>query len=439
MNRREFLAVAGAACLALPGSAQQPATVRPPNVIVMLADDLGSVDLRCYGAQDLETPNLDALAARGIRFTQFYSAAPVCSPSRAALLTGRYPKNAGLENNVGGENGLQPDQVTLAEMFKAAGYRTAAFGKWHLGMRPEMSPLNQGFDEYFGHREGCTDNYSHFFYWSGPNRHDLWRNDAQVHEDGVFFPDLIVRETQRFLRENREQPFFLYLPFNQPHYPIQPETRFRDRFAGLPEPRAAYAAFVASLDEKVGQVLAEVDELGLRENTIVVFMSDNGHSVEERNFFGGGSAGPYRGHKFTLWEGGIRMPALLSWPGRLPEGRVCDTPAIAMDWMPTLASLCGVPLPERAIDGADLAPVFAEEGRPVHEVLHWQLGGHWAVREGPWKLVVDAPRDRGSANDPVWLSNLADDPGESRNVAESKPEIVAHLSELHAAWRRETP
>ena len=223
----------------------------------------------------------------GVRFDQFYVASPVCSPSRAALLTGRTPQRAGLTTNAG-DRGLPTGQLTLAELFRHAGYRTALFGKWHLGKLPESDPLGQGFEEFFGHLGGCIDNYSHFFYWHGPNRHDLWRNRSEHFEDGAYFPDLVVREANRFLGENQDNPFFLYLPFNTPHYPLQAEREFVAMYADMKdEKRRRYAPFVTSLDAKIGAVLARLDELGLREETLVLFLSDHGHSVEERTFGGG--------------------------------------------------------------------------------------------------------------------------------------------------------
>ena len=305
-NRRDFLRMVGygTASLAMGVRAMAGEAAPGPNVILILTDDQGTIDVNCFGAEDLDTPNLDALAGRGTRFTQFYVGAPVCSPSRAALLTGRCPQRAELPTYAYGERGMPGHQVTIAEMLKAAGYRTGIFGKWHLGEVNDQVPLSQGFDEFFGHKLGCIDNYSHFFYWQGPNRHDLWRNNEVVWEAGQYFPDLVVREAHRFLEENQNQPFFLYLPFNVPHYPMQGEPEYRERYADLEEPRKAYAAFVSTIDEKIGAVIDKVDALGLRENTLIIFMSDHGHSVEERANFGGGDSGPYRGHKFTFWEGG---------------------------------------------------------------------------------------------------------------------------------------
>ncbi len=440
LNRRAFLTLASAGAARLAFGATAPETVKRPNVILILTDDQGSTDVGCYGAGDLHTPNMDALAARGVRFTQFYAAAAICSPSRGALLTGRYPQRNGLTGNAGGEVGLPESEITLADMFKAAGYRTAVFGKWHLGMTEAMAPTARGFDEFFGHKEGCIDNYSHFFYWGGPNRHDLWRNNEQVREDGSFFPDMVVREACRFLDANKEDPFFLYLPFNLPHYPMQAQPRFDALFEGrLEEPRRRYAALLANLDDCIGKVLDKVDDLGLRENTIVVLMSDNGHSREERAFYGGGDAGPYRGQKFTFFEGGIRMPCIVSWPGVLPENETRAQTVSAMDWLPTLAAYCGASLPEVRLDGRDLARVINDPAAPSpHEALHWAHREQWAVLREDWKLVCKAPDtslpDGVLPGESFFLANLRDDPGESNNLAESHPDITAELVALHERW-----
>lgn len=441
-TRRDFLRWAGLGAAAYafglgPSVAQPPG--RRPNVIVILTDDQGSIDINCFGATDLHTPNLDALAARGTRFTQFYSGAPICSPSRAALLTGRCPQRAELPTNAHGDTGMPGRQMTIAEMLRAAGYRTGIFGKWHLGEADDQTPLAQGFDEFFGHKLGCIDNYSHFFYWSGPNRHDLWRDNQEIWEEGAYFPGLVVREAHRFLEENRDTPFFMYLPFNVPHYPMQGEAEYRAQYAGTEEPRKAYAAFVSTLDEKIGDVIRKVDALGLRENTLIIFMSDNGHSVEERANFGGGRTGPYRGHKFTLWEGGIRLPCIASWPGIVPEGEVRGQMVASMDWLPTIAHYCGVAAPDRLLDGRSIAEVIASaDAASPHESLCWQSDKQWAVREGDWKLVVNGPASIQDGSEipaqEVFLSNLADNPGESNNLAAEKPEIVERLTRIHENW-----
>ncbi|MFP4499661.1 MAG: sulfatase-like hydrolase/transferase [Candidatus Hydrogenedentota bacterium] len=444
-TRRDFLRVLGmsaAACAAPAGAFNMAAAQgkRPPNIIVILADDQGSLDANCYGAEDLYTPNIDALAKRGVRFTQFYVGAPVCSPSRACLLTGKYPHAAGVPGNVGQDNGLPNEQVTLAEVFKSAGYKTACFGKWHLGHKPELSPNAQGFDEFFGHKHGCIDNYSHFFYWSGPNRHDLWRNEDMVWEDGEFFPDLVVRESHRFIEENQDQPFFMFLPFNVPHYPYQGTEAHRERYEDMEHPRNKYAAFISTMDEKIGEVMGKVDELGLREDTIIVYLSDHGHSTEERAFFGGGWAGPYRGHKFTLWEGGIRVPCIISWPGTLPEGETRDQLGHSMDWLPTLAALAGVDPGDHKIDGLDISGVIREGAGSPHEVVQWDSGGSWAVREGPWKLVANGHgtthRGKKLEKVPFFLSNLDEDVTETVNLADDHPEMVRRMRDLHREWKR---
>ncbi|MHB8900054.1 MAG: sulfatase-like hydrolase/transferase [Thermoguttaceae bacterium] len=417
-----------------------------PNVIVIMADDQGSVDLGCYGAQDLHTPHTDALSRRGIRFTQFYAGAPVCSPSRACLLTGRYPVRAGVPGNCasqrGGQGALPVAEVTLAEMFKAAGYATVHTGKWHLGYTPDTMPNGQGFDHSFGHMGGCIDNYSHFFYWSGPNSHDLHRNGAEVFHDGEYFPDLMLKEASRFLEENKDRPFFIYYALNTPHYPYQGEPKWLEHFKHLAYPRNLYAAFIAAQDERLGALLTRLDGLGLRERTIVVFQSDNGHSTEERAHFGGGSAGPYRGAKFSLFEGGIRVPAIVSWPGTLPENEDRGQMAHAADWLPTLAELCGITPPAVHLDGRSLAAVLRDpNAHGPHEgsALHWQVGegrnADWAVRQGDWKLIGNT-RDTtkgGGQTERVsqFLANLKSDPGEATNLADQHPDIVARLRRLH--------
>ena len=444
LDRRDFLGlVTGGAAATLASSGRalwgQEAAPERPNVILIFSDDQGTLDVNCYGSDDLYTPHLDGLAAQGTRFTQFYVAAPICSPSRAALLTGRYPQRAQLATNAGGKRAMPTEQVTLAEMLRDARYRTAIFGKWHLGEQPGSLPLDQGFEEFFGHRNGCIDNYSHFFYWAGPNRHDLWRGNEEVWEDGAYFPDLMVREAKRFLRANSTRAFFLYLPFNIPHYPLQGQAEFREMYRDMPEPRRSYAALVSTFDAKVGEVLAEVDRLGLRDNTLVVFLSDNGHSTEERNNFGGGNAGPYRGAKFSLLEGGIRVPCIARLPGRIPAGEVREQMAMSFDWFPTIAELCGVALPEQRVDGESLVPVFESAKAPSpHEVLHWQLGGQWAVREGDWKLVANArdtrPGSQLNGDDATFLSNMAEDVTETSNLAKAHPDTARRLTELHEEW-----
>ena len=413
-----------------------------PNVIVIMTDDQGTADLGAAGATDVQTPHLDAIARRGIRFSQFYAAAPVCSPSRAGLLTGRHPRRAGMPSNArseAGEAGMPTSEVTIAEMLKAAGYATGHVGKWHLGFSPETMPLAQGFDFSFGHMGGCIDNYSHFVYWGGPNRHDLFRDGREVQYPGRFFGDLMVEEAAGFLERNRDRPFFLYFAINAPHYPLQGDPKWLAHFAALKHPRNLYAAFLSTMDERIGRLMQKLDSLGLRERTIVIVQSDHGHSTEERAFFGGGSAGIYRGAKFSLFEGGIRVPAILSWPGHVPEKQVRSQVAYGCDWLPTVAELCGVKLPAVTLDGKSLAAVLKDARMPSpHNVLHWQIGDSWAVREGDWKLLFNvndtSERSPGSVIPGAFLVNLRNDPSEKTNLAAAHPEIVTRLKRLRGEW-----
>lgn len=424
---------------------------KKPNVILIYTDDQGSLDLNIYGAKDLHTPHIDALAKRGVRFTQFYAAAPVCSPSRASLITGKYPQRAGLATNAssekGGMNQMPGTQITMAEMFKDGGYTTGHVGKWHIGYSESSMPNAQGFDYSYGHMGGCIDNYSHYFYWNGPNRHDLWRNGEEIWEDGKFFPDRMVEEVNGFLEKNKAQPFYLYWALNIPHYPLQGQEKWRKYYKDLPSPRREYAALVSTMDEKVGMVLEKLRALGLEENTIVIFQSDHGHSEEERTFGGGGYAGPYRGSKFSLLEGGIRVPAIISWPGTLPQNEVRDQFAVNVDWFPTVAELCDVALPESKIDGKSLVKVIrSSEAASSHESFVWQSGGNkqepqWAVREGEWKLISN-PVGNGSFegdsnNGKLYLFNIRNDVGEQVNAAEKHPEIVQRLRAKYEAWLSE--
>jgi len=288
---------------------------------------------------------------------------------------------------------------------------------------------------------GCIDNYSHFFYWSGPNRHDLWRNGREVWHDGEFFGDLMVDECKKFINQNKDQSFFLYWAINMPHYPLQGTEKWRKKYQHLDAPRRMYAAFISTMDEMVGRVVRHLDESGLRENTLIIWLSDHGHSVEERTFSGGGSSGDFRGHKFTLWEGGLRVPCIISWPGRIPQNAVRNQTAISIDWMPTIAQYCGLKPPEHEIDGKSIVPVIeSPNAHSPHKVLHWETSGgkQWAVREGDWKLVHNGPatdyKGRKLPKAENFLSNMALDATETKNLAETNPEIVERLTGLHEQW-----
>ena len=420
---------------------------RVPNVVIIYTDDQGSIDINSYGAKDLITPAMDSLCREGVRFTQFYSAAAVCSPSRAALLTGRVPTRAGVPGNVsshpGGRGALPAEQITMAEVFKAAGYSTAHIGKWHLGFTPSTMPNGQGFDYSFGHMGGCIDNYSHFFYWVPPNRHDLYENGKEIWRTGKYFPELMVDEASKFMEDNLDKPFFIYWAINLPHYPLQASEKWRRRYSHIKdEKRRRYAAFMSSMDEAIGDLLEEIDQLGLKENTIVVFQSDHGHSVESRTFGGGGNSGPYRGAKFSFFEGGIRVPAIIRWPEKIPAGQVRNQLSISVDWLPTLAEFTGVPLPEHKIDGKSLVSVIQSDSvKSPHAEFHWIGTGsdpQWAVREGDWKLIGN-PRDPTKKSplnkgDKLFLVDLSKDIGEKNNLRNTHPVQLKRLKSIHERW-----
>lgn len=421
ISRRQCLQTlaTSAAALTLGGALNADAGT-PPNVVFILTDDQGSVDMNCYGATDLMTPNMDALAAKGVRFTDFYVTAPMCTASRISLLTGRHFQRSYLAGR-----GIHESETTMAEFFRAAGYRTGCFGKWHIG-GPPWDPIGQGFDEFVGHRVGAIDNYSHFAYWAAAPRHAMFRGREPYREDGTFFPDIVTRESIDFASRHRQQPFFLFVSYNQPHYPLQPEEHFLQQYAHVEGARRVYGAAVTSLDEKIGQLMAGLEAQGLTDNTIVVLMSDNGHSEEAVAEGGGGSAGPYRGAKKTLFEGGIRVPCIVSWPGHIPQGHVRSQVGTAMDWLPTLAGYCGLDTGDLSLDGRDLRGAIGDDDASPHSVLHWLLGTMWATREDRWKMI--------STGEALFLSDLVADPGESHNLTESRPDVVARLQAHHEAW-----
>ena len=430
------------------------ADARPPNVVIFFTDDQGTLDAKCYGSQDLYTPNIDRLAATGVRFTQAY-AHQVCCPARAMLLTGRHPQRGGVTywtqgnaRDVNKGRNMSLAEVTLAEVLRDAGYRTALFGKWHLGAHLEHGPTQQGFDAFFGIRGGFIDNYNHHFLHRD-GFHDLYEGTEAVFADGQYFPDLVTARALQYIEQHKDVPFFLYVAFNIPHYPEQPDPQFDARYQQLAMPRQSYAKMISTTDEHMGRIMQQLAQHGLTQNTIIVFMSDNGHSTEQpvikvedhRSGLakgthygahgGGGNSGKWRGQKGTFFEGGLRVPAIISYPAALPQGAVRDQAITAMDWMPTILELCELPLPAVALDGASLLPVIESATAPSpHSVLHWQWGKRWAVRAGPWKLV-----GKGTAGD--FLGNLQEPQPEVRNHLQAHPDVVQRLEALHHAWLRE--
>lgn len=405
-----------------------------PNVVIFLTDDQGAADVNRFGAGDLCTPNIDGLCDEGVMMTQFYANASISSPSRAALFTGRYPQRAGVPKLVPHDTaaaGLPSSEVTLADVLKRYGYSTALIGKWHLGRGYEYLPNNHGFDYFFGHLGGCIDNYSHYFYWNGPNEHDLWRNRTEVWYEGRNFSDLMTEESINYIREHKDGPFLLCFTSNYPHYPLQGDSKWREYYKDLPSPRDKYAAMVSTVDEKIGLVLKCLEEEGLKDNTIVIFMSDNGFSTEIRTFGGGGSAGNLRGSKFSAYEGGIRVPAVIRYPGRIPAGKVCDEMCAGYDWFPTILDLCGIEAPDCSFDGKILTDVLCDGAVSPHEVINWEMPDMWAVRSGDYKLVGKKSRKTG---EDIELFDLKKDESESEDLSESMPEVVEKLMSYRKEW-----
>ena len=318
-------------------------------------------------------------------------------------------------------------------------------GKWHLGFSWETSPNAQGFDSFFGHHSGCIDFYSHTFYWHGnePHHHDLYRNREEVHEEGQYMTHLITREATAFIDAHRNEPFLLYVPFNAPHYPMHAPTEYVDAYADLPRERRLYAAMVTAMDESIGAIVDRLDKHQLRDDTMELFMSDNGPTPAARANGWGGSSGPFRDHKFSLFEGGIRMPAILSWPGRVPLNETRGQLTIAMDVFATVADAIQATLPEgRTIDGRSWLPFLENNAAPGHETLYWSWAAQDAVRQGKWKLVHNgiitlgmSKQRRADGPNKTFLANLDADPGEEINLAERHPEVVKQLLALRDDWK----
>ena len=406
---------------------------RRPNILFIVADDLGYADVGFTGGREIRTPTLDALAASGARLEQFY-AQPVCSPTRAALLTGRYPMRHGLQVGVvrpWAQHGLPLDERTLPQALKEAGYTTALIGKWHLGhFDRSYLPTARGFDHQYGHYNGAIDYFTH----DRDGGFD-WHRDDRVSRDEGYSTHLIAQDAVRFIRESDgHRPFFLDVSFNAVHQPLQVPDRYKQPYASLPEPRRTYAGMVAAMDEAVAQIVAALDDKGLRENTLIVFTSDNGGPQPGRVT----DNGRFRAGKATLYEGGVRVAAFTAWKGRIRSGTVVNQPLHMVDWYPTILKLSGARLQQKLpIDGRDAWPtITAGKPSPHEEILINATPGTGAIRIGDWKLVInggynEAPAieagGKPPASDAIELFNLADDPSEQQNLAEKNPEKVKAL------------
>jgi len=449
-----------AGCHSTPPNNAPSENPKPPNIVFILADDLGYGDLSCLGQSHFQTPNIDRLAAEGMLFTQHYSGSTVCAPSRSALMTGQHTGHTFIRGNKEvkpeGQYPLPDSIFTLAEMLKAQGYATGAFGKWGLGPPgSEGDPNRQGFDRFVGYNcQRLAHNYYPRHLWDNQQKVVFEENAGKA--KGRYAPDYIHQQCMAFLDQHADQPFFLFVPTPIPHAELAAPDSIMDKFRGkfLPEKsyqgydegenyrngpyesqqecHAAFAAMVYILDQQVGEILDKLDELGIAENTLVVFSSDNGPHLEggaDPDYFD--SNGPLRGYKRDLYEGGIRVPTLMRWPGHIAAGSTTDHVSAFWDFMPTLAELTGAPLPE-GTDGISFLPTLLAEGQqPAHDYLYWEFherGGRIAFRKGTWKAVKYNYLKEPDA--PFELYDLQNDLGETRNLAAQHPELLAEFEAL---------
>ena len=439
MHARMFVSVLAAATLSLalvvtPSNAQTTGAQARPNIVLILTDDVGYGDIGSYGAPDIRTPHIDRLAKGGVRLTDFY-AAPQCTPTRAALISGRYQQRVRMERALGSvgaalDSGLRATGQTLPQLLKNAGYATGLVGKWHLGYRTEFQPNAHGFDYFYGFLSGYVDFYHHH---RSDGTNDLFENGVAVRDSG-YMTDIITSRAVRFIESNASKPFFLEVAYNAAHWPFQRPgnpTRaanngaFQSPADSLPATRADYAAMMEHADGGVGTIVATLDRLGLSRNTLVIFTNDNGGEWLSRNV-------PLFHRKDTLWEGGIRVPAIFFWPGRLPSGRTVNTPGITMDLTTTILTAAGATVPAN-FEGRNLIPVLAGTAAAAERALFWRIDTpsrrQWAVRRGRWKLLVDG--------DDLLLFDLPRDVGERNDVAAANPGVVRDLRALLRAWEKD--
>ena len=402
----------------------------PPNVVFILADDLGYADTGIYGSKSIPTPHIDALARGGVRFTDAYVTAASCSPSRAGLMSGRYQQRFGFEFNTAGGaithrlgRGLDPAAITLADVLQKSGYATGMSGKWHLGTRDRFHPRARGFDEFFGFLAGA---HSYF-----PSRRTepvystVMRGKTPVKEP-EYLTDAIARETVRFIREHKDKPFFAYVSFNAVHTPIEASRKYLNRFPNeTNRTQKAYNAMTSALDDAVGAIMGALKKYGVDRNTLVIFLNDNGGPM----YTGVQSNGRLRLGKLFLFEGGIRVPMILNWPGTLDPGTVYRKPVSSLDVFPTTCAAAGIRLPsELKLDGVDLLPFLrGEEKAAPHEALFWSNGPNKAARVGQWKLI----KTRGH----TWLFDLENDIGETVNLVKKRPQILEKIENMLREWQ----
>jgi arylsulfatase A len=419
-------------CVAIAFQAMAQAAEKP-NIILIMADDLGYGSLGCYGSEEIKTPNIDRLAAGGMRFTDFHSNGTLCTPTRAALLTGRYQQRCAWVDD--GDLspvfrkqreanpaqrwawGISSGEVTMSGVLVKAGYRTALIGKWHLGYDERFHPMNYGFDEFRGFVGGNVDYHTHVAGY-GLKKLDWWK-DRKIENEQGYTTDLLTRHATEFIARNRERPFFLYLTHGAPHDPWQG----RDAKSRKP-PAETYKEMIAILDESVGAIAAALSEMKLEKNTLLVFCSDNGAAAPP----GIAANAPLQGRKGSLLEGGHRVPMIASWPGVIAAGSTNGQPVMSMDFFATFAKLCAAELPKGfPIDGADLMPLFKGGKQQPDRVLHWLHDGSWAVRRGAWKLT-------GKGDRALNLVDLEKDLGERDNLIKEQAALAEELLDLHRKW-----
>ncbi|MBO3699906.1 sulfatase [Roseivirga sp. E12] len=400
-----------------------------PNIIVIFADDAGYADFSLNGNKQIQTPNIDAIATNGVKFMNAYVSGPVCSPSRAGLLTGRYQQRFGHEYNIGGNfTNTDPDSIglavgekTIADYLKNDGYRTALIGKWHLGEKPQFHPNQRGFDEFFGMLKGSS------AYTSGKAK-NIERNGVPVEAMSLpYLTDAFGDEAVNFIESKGEKPFFLFLSFNAPHTPMHARDDYLAEARGQfeTESRAINAAMTRSLDENVGKVMQALREQGLEENTLVIFTNDNGGAMP----YNASDNSPFSGTKGTFLEGGIHIPFVAQWPGKIEKGSSYNAPIITLDILPTVLSAAGGQVPNN-LDGVDFMPYLGQSSNVPHEELFWRLGHHGAVRKGDWKLIWFDDM-------PPRLHNLSSDIAEQIDLSREEPELTQAMLESYHQWESE--
>ncbi len=408
-----------------------------PNIVVIMADDMGYGDISCFGSPPYKTPHLDKLAAEGMKFTDFHSNGSVCSPTRAALLTGRYQQRAGIDGVVNADpkenrhHGLQMSEITFAEELGQAGYITAMFGKWHLGYEVQYNPTKSGFDEFRGYVSGNICYQSHL---DRMGIEDWWHNDKLTPEEG-YCTHLITKNTVEFIKQNKDRPFCVYVAHECVHSPFQgpndPPVREAGKVGDIQSAKVkdvaqAYKEMMIEMDSGVGEIVSTLRELGIDKNTLVLFFSDNGAMKL-------GSNAPWKGFKGSLWEGGHRVPMIAWHPDHIPAGTVSETPSMTIDIMPTLLDLAKISAStERPLDGVSLVPELYEEKTLSPRTLYWSYRNNWVVRDGEWKLFVEKKGKRQTAY--FQLFNLQDDPGEEINLAKKFPKRVQKMMEAYSEW-----